>query len=148
MGQIFATQFKNLAIGYCASEIQVPFVESMKWVGGRVWWLIKFFKKRCKIPTTLENKTQYCAISVLLARDDIGLMWIMEKMVEYIGNQRGEEWQFINRQLKAKGCQNVANAFIRVCFSPWLNSKFSKFLPNVPPSDISDLIYGALLNAA
>ena len=50
----------------------------------------------------------------MLAKDDIGLAWILDRIEAYIHNPRVEDWRFIEEQLKNRGCGNIAAAFMHV----------------------------------
>ena len=87
--------------------------KAREWTGRGSLYIIRFFLRGSE-PQTIENASRYCPISVMLAKDDIGLAWILDRIEAYIRNPREEDWKNIETNLKQRGCGNIATAFMHV----------------------------------
>ena len=102
----------GLVASSCSKLVEFA-TKARQWVGRGSLYVIRFFARR-SIPETIENATRFCPISVMLAKEDIGLAWILDRIEAYIRNPLDEDWKNIETNLKERGCGNIATAFMHV----------------------------------
>lgn len=118
IGQKLTSLFKTAADKSTGLIVlTVEFTEpARKWAGNEVLHIIQFFTSGCREPHAMENNTRYCPISVLLAREGIGLTWILDRIAGFVRNPREQDWNLIETQLRERGCENISRAFLHASY--------------------------------